>query len=56
MPKKRDSKNDDLFRTISLLNVEGKYPLLFLPEDLTIFLMANKYINTSVQKGGVPGF
>ncbi|XP_052271754.1 uncharacterized protein LOC127872461 [Dreissena polymorpha] len=44
------------FRTISLLNVEGKIFFAILARRLTSFLTGNAYINTSVQKGGVPGF
>ncbi|KAJ7998423.1 hypothetical protein DPEC_G00204780 [Dallia pectoralis] len=43
------------FRTISLLNVEGKVFFGILAKRLTQFLINNKYIDTSVQKGGVPG-
>lgn len=43
------------FRTISLLNVEGKAFFGILAKRLTQFLINNKYIDTSVQKGGVPG-
>ena len=34
----------------------GKIFFAILARRLTSFLTANKYINTSVQKGGVPGF
>ncbi|KAK3509681.1 hypothetical protein QTP70_008422 [Hemibagrus guttatus] len=43
------------FRTISLLNVEGKIFLQILAKGLTSFMMDNSYMDTSVQKGGVPG-
>ena len=55
-PKEQNSKNVNQFRTISLLNVEGKIFFAILARRLISFLTANKYINTSVQKGGVPGF
>ena len=55
-PKERNSKNINQFRTISLLNVEGKTFFAILARRLTTYLTANRYINTSVQKGGVPGF
>jgi len=51
--KERNSKNVNQFRTISLLNVEGKIFFAILARRLTSFLTANKYINTYVQKGGV---
>jgi len=43
------------FCTISLLNVEGKIFFGILASRLTTFLLSNKYIDTSVQKGGAPG-
>ncbi|XP_052217978.1 uncharacterized protein LOC127835582 [Dreissena polymorpha] len=55
-PKERNSKTVNQFRTISLLNVEGKIFFAILARRLTSFLTGNAYINTSVQKGGVPGF
>ncbi|XP_060556916.1 uncharacterized protein LOC132717462 [Ruditapes philippinarum] len=55
-PKERNSKNVNQFRTISLLNVEGKIFFAILARRLTSYLTSNKYINTSIQKGGVPGF
>ncbi len=42
------------FCTISMLNVEGKVFLGILARRMTLFLLSNKYINTSIQKGGVP--
>ena len=44
------------FRTISLLNVEGKIFFSVLSRRLTTYLLENKYIDTAVQKGDVPGF
>ena len=55
-PKERNSKMVNQFRTISLLNVEGKIFFAILAKRLTSFLTGNLYIDTSVQKGGVPGF
>ncbi|XP_052223956.1 uncharacterized protein LOC127839608 [Dreissena polymorpha] len=55
-PKERNSKAVNQFRTISLLNVEGNIFFAILARRLTSFLTGNAYINTSVQKGGVPGF
>ncbi|XP_052280752.1 uncharacterized protein LOC127878274 [Dreissena polymorpha] len=52
--RKGDTVNQ--FRTISLLNLEGKIFFAILARRLTSFLTGNAYINTSVQKGGVPGF
>ncbi len=55
-PKERNSKTVNQFRTISLLNVEGKIFFAILARRLTSFLTGNAYINNSVQKGGVPDF
>ena len=55
-PKEKDSKDVTQFRTISLLNVEGKIFFSVLSRRLTSYLLNNKYIDTAVQKGGVPGF
>jgi hypothetical protein len=55
-PKERDSTSINQFRTISMLNVEGKGFFALLARRTTSFLTANKYVNTSIQKGGVPGF
>lgn len=42
-------------RTILLLSVEGKIFFNILSSRLTAFLLKNAYIDTSVQKSGVPG-
>ncbi|XP_052224084.1 uncharacterized protein LOC127839738 [Dreissena polymorpha] len=55
-PKEKDSKDIGQFRTISLLNVEGKIFFAVLAKRLTTFLTDNNYVDTSIQKGGVPGF
>ncbi|XP_052233232.1 uncharacterized protein LOC127846096 [Dreissena polymorpha] len=55
-PKEKDSKDIGQFRTISLLNVEGKIFFEVLAKRLTMFLTDNNYVDTSIQKGGVPGF
>lgn len=43
------------FCTISLLNVEAKIFFGILVKRLSTFMLANGYMDTSVQKGGVPG-
>ena len=53
-PKEKDSKDISQFRTISLLNVEGKIFFSVLSKRLTNFLLKNNYVDTSVQKGGIP--
>ena len=55
-PKEKDSKDITQFRTISLLNIEGKIFFSILSKRLISYLLTNNYIDTSVQKGGVPGF
>ena len=54
-PKEQNSTEINQFRTISLLNVEGKIFMSLLSRRLTSFLLKNEYIDTSVQKGGIPG-
>ena len=56
VPKEKNSESINQFRTISLLSVEGKIFFSILSKRLTHFLTKNKYIDTSVQKGGIPGF
>ncbi|GFO07105.1 reverse transcriptase [Plakobranchus ocellatus] len=53
--KEQDSKGINQFRPISLLNVEGKIFFSIMASRLTKYLTENGYINTSVQKGGIPG-
>ncbi|XP_060083178.1 uncharacterized protein LOC132562453 [Ylistrum balloti] len=44
------------FRTISLLSVEGKIFFAILARRMTKYMTSNEYIDSSVQKGGIPGF
>ena len=55
IPKEENSTKLEQFRTISLLSVEGKIFFSILSRRLTDFLLKNGYIDTSVQKGGIPG-
>ncbi|XP_053170226.1 uncharacterized protein LOC128354001 [Scomber japonicus] len=55
VPKEERSTTIEQFRTISLLNVEGKIFFSILSHRLSDFLLRNQYIDTSVQKGGIPG-
>ena len=55
IPKEEESKDLKQFRTISLLIVEGKVCLAILARRVTTNMVGNNYIDTSVQKGGVPG-
>ncbi|KAK0147793.1 Chloride channel protein 2 [Merluccius polli] len=54
IPKEENSTEIKQFRTISLLNVEGKIFFGILARRLTTFMLDNDYMDTSVQKGGVP--
>ena len=56
IPKVQDAVGIGNFRPISLLNVEGKIYFGVIARRLTNFLMGNNYIDTSVQKAGIPGF
>ena len=53
--KEDTSMGINQFRTISLLNVEGKIFLSILSKRMTNYFIGNAYIDTSVQKGGIPG-
>ena len=55
IPKEENSENIDQFRSISLLSTESKIFFGILSRRLTKFLLSNGYIDTSVQKGGIPG-
>ena len=54
IPKEDKSSTLSQFRTISLLSVEGKIFFSILARRLTAYLLKNSYIDTSVQKGGIP--
>ncbi|XP_019617765.1 PREDICTED: uncharacterized protein LOC109465064 [Branchiostoma belcheri] len=54
-PKQENAKGIEQFRTISLLSVEGKIFFAVLAKRLLKYMMDNNYIDTSIQKGGVPG-
>uniref|UniRef100_A0A8W8L8P9 Reverse transcriptase domain-containing protein n=1 Tax=Magallana gigas TaxID=29159 RepID=A0A8W8L8P9_MAGGI len=54
IPKEENSKNLSQFRTISLLNVEGKILLSVMANRMTRYMLDNNYVDVAVQKGGVP--
>ncbi|XP_062387675.1 uncharacterized protein LOC134076569 [Sardina pilchardus] len=54
IPKEENSRSIEQFRVISLLSVEGKVFFSIVSQRMTEFLLRNAYIDTSVQKGGVP--
>lgn len=56
IPKEDKSESIGQFRTISLLSVECKMFFAVVSKRLTDYLINNKYMDTSVQKGGVSGF
>lgn len=56
VPKELNSTRLDQFREISLLDVEGKIFWSIIAKRLTTYLLANDFIDPSVQKGGVPGY
>ncbi|XP_019641511.1 PREDICTED: uncharacterized protein LOC109482994 [Branchiostoma belcheri] len=56
IPKEVDSSVINQFRTISLLCVECKIYFSVLARRLVTYITENQYIDTSVQKGGIPGF
>ena len=55
IPKGQNSRDINQFRPVSLFNMEGKIFFAVLASRLTKYLLTNKYIDTSVQKGGIPG-
>ncbi|XP_039590572.1 uncharacterized protein LOC120514312 [Polypterus senegalus] len=55
IPKEENSTKLEHFRSISLLSVEGKIFFSILARRMTDFLLKNGYIDTSVQKGAIPG-
>ncbi|XP_071500857.1 uncharacterized protein [Diadema antillarum] len=55
IPKERDAKGTGKFRPISLLNVDGKILFGVLARRLSEFVMKNKFVDTSIQKAGIPG-
>ncbi len=55
IPKEEIASNIEQFRTILLLSVECKTFFKIVANRLMRFLLKNSYIDTLVQKGGVPG-
>ena len=50
------AKEESRKTTISLLNVEGKIFFSVLSRRMTSYMTGNSYVDTFVQKGGVPRF
>ena len=55
IPKEENASDLSQFRTISLLSVEGKIFFSIVANRLSSYLLANSFIDTTVQKGGIPG-
>ena len=55
IPKEENASDLSQFRTISLLSVEGKIFFSIVANRLTSYLLANSFIDTTVQKGDMPG-
>ena len=55
IPKEENASDLSQFRTISLLSVEGKIFFSIVANRLTSYLLANSFIDTTVQKCGIPG-
>ncbi len=56
IPKEKDAADINQFRPICLLNVEGKIFFSVIAQRLSNYLERNKYVDTSIQKAGIPGF
>ncbi len=54
IPKEDGTTEVGKFRTISLLNVEGKLYFSHTADRIMKYALMNQYIDKSVQKGGVP--
>ena len=50
IPKEKNASKMGQFRTISLLNVEGKLFLAVLARRMTNYMLENKYIDISVRR------
>ena len=55
IPKEDGAVKVEKFRTISFLNVEPKLSFAILAKKMINFTLQNGYIDTAIQKGGVPG-
>ncbi|KAL6487621.1 hypothetical protein MHYP_G00042470 [Metynnis hypsauchen] len=56
IPKEQNSTAISQFRSIALLNMEGKVFFTVLAKWIARFLNDNSYIDTNCQKAGLPGF
>lgn len=53
--KEENFKTFNQLRIFSLLDVESKFFCSILAKQLRTFLKINRYIDTSIQKGGISG-
>ena len=56
IPKVIEAAEIGDFRVIAKTNVEGKIFFGIIAKRLSTFLLTNGYIDTTVQKAGIPGF
>ncbi|XP_021378021.1 uncharacterized protein LOC110466069 [Mizuhopecten yessoensis] len=56
VPKEKNSANLNQFRTMLLLSVEGKIFFAIPAMRMTTYMTSNEYIDSSILKGGIPGF
>ena len=56
IPKEENLAGISMFCPISLLDIDDKIMFGILANRLAAFLLRNGYMNTSVQKAGIPGF
>ena len=55
LAKYKNVSSPDLFRNIALTNCDGKLFMTSIATDIERFAVANKYIDTTVQKGFLTG-
>lgn len=56
IPKERESSGLNQFKTISLLNVEGKVVFSVMAQRLTSYLEKDSLMDMTVEEVGIPGF
>jgi hypothetical protein len=56
IPKEKDASSIKKFRTISLLSMESKIFFSVVAKMMVDYMTENKYIDTPIQKGAIPGF
>jgi len=56
IPKEKDATSISQFPPISLLNAECEIFFSIIAQILSTYLLKNSFIDTSVQKAGIPGF